>query len=204
MLLDRGVFIFHIHGFKDPLWLHNEVLPDTRKTFDDWPTSRLWRLCSAWHQQREFRSWSERSCFPLLATDWQVWFYRKQWVLRSWNAATQISNLSTASICYVRLCITVAIHPFWDKNLFIHAHKSICKFTNFSGALMENFIVPFMESFVLFLFLCSNCTALSLNNVIPHPKRSMQTYSQRGQVILTEVTLQKSTYPTVPLVHFYC
>ena len=64
------------------------MLPVSRKTVGDWPKSRSWRVCSAWHQQRRFYSWSEQSCWwssenrqlsclvPHVV-DREVWFYRR-------------------------------------------------------------------------------------------------------------------------------
>ncbi len=69
--------------------------------------------------------------------------------------------------------------------------------------IMVNISIPLMECVRTVSIVYPNCAVLSLNTAIPHPYSMMPPYSQRGQVILTGMTLQASTYPTLPHPHFY-
>ncbi len=146
---------FHIHGFEEPLWCHNEVLARSRKTFDDQPTSRLWRLCSAWPQQRGIHLWSEQfcwwsnenrrvPCFRSLVTDWKEWFHPET---TGYSLPKCTYNSQLPVNCIYLLCLFMyhkLYTPISRYNRFIHAHKSKCKFKTVSVEIMERFSLILM------------------------------------------------------------
>ncbi len=127
----------------------------------------------------------------------------EQWIICCQNGATPANYSSTPPICYVRSSITDVIHLFRDTTSSYMRLSDDTSLQTVPFEIMEIISIALIEYARTVFIFYSNCTALSLNTAIPNLHSLMPPYSQRGQVISTEMTLETRTYPTVSHERFY-